>query len=94
MNVVIADNNSENLKGAKDMISKSGSVKVEAIEMDVGKVEDFEGLKVGVFLFQFRVTFGELAAGLIRHLGRRVSDGKTRLKFSSCLVRTLLIHFT
>lgn len=70
MNVVIADNNSENLKGAKEMISKSGSGKVETAEMDVGKVEDFESLKVGVFRFQ--VTFGELGAGLIRDLGGRI----------------------
>jgi len=48
MNVVIADNNSENLKGAKEMISKSGSGKVETAEMDVGKVEDFESLKAKI----------------------------------------------
>ncbi|PVH75524.1 NAD(P)-binding protein [Cadophora sp. DSE1049] len=48
MNVVIADNNSDNLKSAKEVISKSGSGKVETVEMDVGRVEDFEGLKAKI----------------------------------------------
>lgn len=42
MKVVIVDNNASNLKAAKESIKGS----VETAEMDVGKVEDFEGLKV------------------------------------------------
>ncbi|KAK0103558.1 hypothetical protein ONS95_005575 [Cadophora gregata] len=48
MSVVIADNNIENLKGAKEMLTKGGSRKIETVEMDVGKVEDFEGLKAKI----------------------------------------------
>lgn len=44
MNVIICDNNSENLKSAKEAIKGKG--KVETVEMDVSKVEDFEKLKV------------------------------------------------
>jgi NAD(P)-dependent dehydrogenase (short-subunit alcohol dehydrogenase family) len=41
MNVIICDNNSANLSSAKSAIKG----KVETVEMDVGKVEDFEKLK-------------------------------------------------
>jgi hypothetical protein len=41
MNVIICDNNSSNLSSAKSAIKG----KVETVEMDVSKVEDFEKLK-------------------------------------------------
>jgi short-subunit dehydrogenase involved in D-alanine esterification of teichoic acids len=41
MNVLIADNNSANLSSAKSSIKG----KVETVEMDVSKIEDFEKLK-------------------------------------------------
>ncbi|KAH6713662.1 short chain dehydrogenase/reductase [Leptodontidium sp. MPI-SDFR-AT-0119] len=44
MKVVIVDNNASNLKAAKESIKGS----VETAEMDVGKVEDFEGLKTQI----------------------------------------------
>lgn len=42
MNVVIVDNNASNLAEAKKAVKGS----LETVEMDVGKVEDFEKLKV------------------------------------------------
>lgn len=44
MNVIICDNNASNLSSAKSAIKG----KVETIEMDVSKVEDFEKLKAKV----------------------------------------------
>ncbi len=42
MHVVICDNNVGNLKGAKESIGGD----VEVVEVDVGKVEEFEKVKV------------------------------------------------
>lgn len=47
MNVVIIDNNSSNLASAKESIKG----KVETVDMDVSKVEDFEKLKVCLVCF-------------------------------------------
>lgn len=44
MNVVIIDNNSSNLSSAKSSING----KVETIELDVSKVEEFEKVKVRI----------------------------------------------
>jgi short-subunit dehydrogenase involved in D-alanine esterification of teichoic acids len=44
MSVIIADNNSANLSSAKTSIKG----KVETVEMDVSKIEDFEKLKTKV----------------------------------------------
>ncbi|KAG4440509.1 hypothetical protein IFR05_004044 [Cadophora sp. M221] len=44
MKVMIVDNHASNLKAAKESIKGS----VETVEMDVGKVEDFEGLKTKI----------------------------------------------
>lgn len=41
MNVIICDNNASNLTSAKGAVNG----KVETVEMDVSKVEDFEKLK-------------------------------------------------
>ncbi|KAH8684720.1 short-chain dehydrogenase/reductase [Tricladium varicosporioides] len=43
MNVVICDNNVQNLKVATESVSGEG--KVEGVEMDVSKIEDYEKLK-------------------------------------------------
>ena len=45
MNVVIADNNAANLKHAKELLKGKGKGKIETVEVDVSKLEDFEGLK-------------------------------------------------
>ena len=44
MNVIICDNNNSNLSSAKSAIKGN----VEAVNMDVSRVEDFEKLKVQV----------------------------------------------
>jgi len=44
MNVIICDNNKSNLSSAKSAIKGN----VEAVNMDVSRVEDFEKLKVQV----------------------------------------------
>ncbi|KAH7397752.1 short-chain dehydrogenase/reductase [Cadophora sp. MPI-SDFR-AT-0126] len=65
MNVVIADNSSGNLKGAKEVLTKSGSGKIETVEMDVGKVEDFEGLKTKLHRdFEGKISLLVLNAGI------------------------------
>lgn len=43
MNVVICDNNVQNLKAATESVKGKG--KVEGVEIDVSKVEDYEKLK-------------------------------------------------
>jgi NAD(P)-dependent dehydrogenase (short-subunit alcohol dehydrogenase family) len=48
MRVVICDNNAGNLKSAKESLGGD----VEVVEMDVGRVEEFEKVKVSeVFVF-------------------------------------------
>lgn len=46
MNVIIVDNNSKNLVAAKKFLKESGGTgNVEGVEMDVSKLEDWEGVK-------------------------------------------------
>lgn len=62
MNVIICDNNSSNLSSAKETIKGKG--KIETVEMDVSRVEDFDKLKTliekdfngtfSTFLFLFK----------------------------------------
>lgn len=61
MNVIICDNNSSNLSSAKSAING----KVETVEMDVSKIEDFEKLKSKVEKeFNGKIDLLSLNAGI------------------------------
>lgn len=61
MHVVICDNNAKNLEGAKNHIDRLGNGawkgSVEAVEMDVSKVEEFEKVKVSLFSILFGIVW-------------------------------------
>jgi alanine dehydrogenase len=61
MSVVVIDNNSSNLSSAKSSIKG----KVETIEMDVGKVEEFEKVKVRSLLVNSKIAFASLQ--IVKH---------------------------
>jgi len=64
MNVLICDINAANLKAAKDVIKGKGKGKVETVELDVSKLEDYEKVESVVEKeFNGRISLLALNAG-------------------------------
>jgi hypothetical protein len=74
MNVIIVDNNTDNLKSAKDAIKGSGII--ETVQVDVSQIGDFESVKDAVG----NVGGGELLFPFSLRLGVSLVECMKRLK--------------
>lgn len=74
MNVIVVDNNNANLESAKKAIKGN----VETVEMDVGKIEDFEKLKVGGLsgFLLLLMCLRQCLRWLVRHVQEHMTDFK------------------